>query len=298
MNFRNYVYLAIRRSDPGAQDIAGIIWHLGQELGIHSEADQDKFPTHEELSDSLQALIETGRIAEVSPHRYREATYGSVARNFSGVARGDYEKACSAYFQRLVSDRTRGWSFDAADWPGPDRARWGIRDDFVSPSPDGQHACVLYSCAEIRFGWTVGLLRLLKGPPERPTVILSPRNFTCSVDCGHCVQWLDGGRYCVLVPYLFNGAENRLELLAFTFLDVVEEKFTHYEPTDILYFIGSKIGEREGHWVIHGKPPPGRPRKVRIDPKRLEWQPWSCLKGTSESPPPESGGPPFIETPY
>jgi hypothetical protein len=85
MKFRNYVYLAIRRSEPEPQNVTGIFWQLGPELGVHSEEDQGKFPTLEELSTSLKDLIESGRIVEVSLHRYREATYGSVARNFSGV---------------------------------------------------------------------------------------------------------------------------------------------------------------------------------------------------------------------
>jgi hypothetical protein len=300
MKFLNYVYLAIRRSEPGPQDLAGILWQVGQELGLDSEADQKKFPTLAELSESLQALIEAGRIVELSAHRYREATYGSVARNFSGVSAGEYEKACAAYFQRIVQDHTHGWNLDLAEWPGPDRARWGMkRNDLVLPSPDGQHACVLYSCAEIRFGWTVGLLALLKGPPERPTVILRPPNFTCTVDCGQTVQWLDGGRYCVVVPYLFNSAENRLELLAFTFLDLADESFTHYEKKDILEFIGRPFVEQEGVWVIPAAASSQQSSELRIDPKQLEWQSWRCLTGTSESPPPDLlGGQLFIETPY
>jgi hypothetical protein len=298
MNFRNYVYMAIRRSEPDPQDVVGIIRHVGQELGVHSEADQDKLPTQVELSDSLQALIETGRIAEVSPHQYRETTYGSVARNFSGVSPDEYEKACTAYFLRPLQ-QMGGWKLDVAAWPGPDRARWRIGNDFFSPSPDGRHACMLYSCAEIRFGWTVGLLALQKGPPERPTVILRPPNFTCYVEGRNCVQWLDGGRYCVVVPYLFNGAENRVELLAFTFLDVVDEKYTHYKMTNILYFIGRRILEKEDHWVMHAETPRRRSDNVRIDPKTLEWHSWHLLTGTSESPPPDlSGGRQFVETPY
>ena len=144
-------------------------------------------------------------------------------------------------------------------------------------------------------GWTVGLLALLKGPPERTTVILRPRNFTCYV----WAQWLDRGRYCVVVPYLFNSAENRIELLAYTFLDVVDERFTHYEMTDILHFIGRPIVEQEGHWVMRTLTPHRRSNEVRIDPKRLKWQPWSRLTGTSDPPPPDLlGGRAFIETPY
>jgi hypothetical protein len=296
MNFRHYVYAAIRRSEPEPQDLGGIIWHVAQEIGVYSQADRDKLPTDVELSESLKQLIEAGKIVEVSPQRYREATYGSDARNFSGVSPHEFRKECAAYFEGLNWIRTKGWNIDVAGWPGPDRTRWRIGDDVVSPSPDGRHACVLYSCAEIRLGWTVGLLALRKGPPDRPTVILRPRNFTCYVDDGNCVQWLDGGRYCAVVPYLFNSANNRIELLTFTFLDVADETFTHHEMTDILYFVGRKIVEQEGHWVMHAETPRGQADEVRIDPKRLEWQPWRNLTGTSECPPPDSSE--FIEVPY
>ena len=94
----------------------------------------------------------------------------------------------------------------------------------------------------------------------------------------------------MVVPYLYNGTENRVELLAFTFLDVVEEKFTHFETTDILYFIGRPIVEKEGDWVIHAQTPGRRQSEVRIDPKRLQWHSWRGLTGTSESPPPDLSG--------
>ena len=71
------------------------------------------------------------------------------------------------------------WRLDTAHWPGPDRARWNITRDLVEPSPDGRFACVLYSCYEIRLNTDVGLLTLLVGPPESPTVLFQPREFTC-----------------------------------------------------------------------------------------------------------------------
>jgi hypothetical protein len=73
MTFRNYVSLAIRRSESEPQSVAGILWQFGPGLGVHSEEDQARFPALEELSTSLKDLIESGRIVEVSPHRYREA---------------------------------------------------------------------------------------------------------------------------------------------------------------------------------------------------------------------------------
>jgi hypothetical protein len=283
VNFRNYVFLAIRRSEPVPQNVTGIFCELGAELGVHSEADQGKFPTLEELSTSLKDLIESGRIVEMSPHRYREATYGSVARNFSGVSLDEYEKGRTAYFHRLIQELTRGWTFDPSEWPGPDRVRWGMgmRSDVVVPSPDGQFACVRYSCAQITYVWTVGLLALLKGPPERPTIILRPLSFSCSSDHGH-VQWLEGSRYCAVVPVLYNSAMNRIELLAITFLDLVDETYTHYEPKDILKLVGAPIISEGDHWIIRGINPKRPGEAARIDPRKLEWHSWHSLKGLPE----------------
>ena len=120
--------------------------------------------------------------------------------------------------------------------------------------------------AEVNVAWTVGLPAVLKGPPERPTVILRPTNFTCYVGPGHCVQWLDGGRYCVVVPYLFNRAANNVELLAFTFLDLVDKTFAHYQMTDILCYVGQEFFEEQDHWVIRPASDPhgGRQEKLGV----------------------------------
>jgi hypothetical protein len=281
MRFRNYVYLAIRRSKPVPQTVTGILWELGREVRVHSEADRRKFPTLEELSRSLMDLIESGRIVEVSPHRYREATYGSVARNFSGVSPDEYEKGRAAYFSRLIRQHTHGWKFDPSAWPGPDRVQWGmgLRCDVVVQSPDGRFACVLHSCAQINYVWTVGLLALVEGPPERPTAILRPQNFTCSNERDH-IRWLEGNRYCAVVPVLYNSTMNRIDLLAITFLDLVDEAYTHYERKNILKLVGSPIISADDHWIIRGIGLGSRyPGGLRIDPKKLKWHSWRSLKG-------------------
>ena len=301
MNFRSYVYLAIRRSEPKPQNVAGIFWQLGSELGIHSEEDQGKFPTLEDLSRRVsRILIELGRIVEVSPHFYREATYGSVARNFSGVSADEDEKGRSAYFHQLTQSLTYGWKFDPVEWPGPDRARWGMgrRNDVVVPSPDNRFACVLYSYAEINVVWTVGLLAVLKGPPEQPTVILQPPEFTCN-----CIQWLDGSRLCAVVPVLYDSANNRINLIAITFLDLINETFAHFQPENVYRLVGLPIVTEDQHWVIRtmsqGRRPAGG---LRIDPMTLKWHSWYSLDGRPEIPPAippdidRGGG--SIEVPY
>ena len=57
-----------------------------------------------------------------------------------------------------------------------------------------------------------------------------------------------------MVPVLYNSAMNRIELLAITFLDLVNETYTHYERKNILKLIGSPIISEEDHWVIRRDP--------------------------------------------
>lgn len=297
MKYDHYIYAAVEdRPESECQNLVEILWHIGQAKGVRSEADQEKLPNHAELLFNLQSLIAAGKIAEASRGRYYDAVARSCPRTFSGVSESEYEEACTAYYQRLREHGQRlrdmsMWIRDVADWPGPDRARWGIseRGDIVSPSPDGQFACILYSCAEVNIAWEVGLLALLKGPPQNPTVILRPANFTCYVGPGHLVQWLAGGRYCVVAPYLFNQAANNVELLALTFLDVPERTFAHYETPDILHFVGARIFEEQDHWVIRSRPDPhGERKETKLLPGRLTWDSWTNLRGTSPGPSPAS----------
>jgi hypothetical protein len=251
MRFDNYIYAAIEgRQKDHPQDLIGILASVAQARGVLSTADHDKLPTYAEFSFSLQALIENGMIAEASPHRFYDMVGGPPQRTFSGLLQNEYENAFATFYRRLRQglDPANGWRLDVQSWPGPNRQRWGINQDVVLPSPDGQFACVLYSCAEIRMGWIVGHLALLKGPREKPAVILSPPNFTC-VSGRHCIQWLDGSRFCVVMPFLFNQADNRFELLGYTFLDVVNETFAHIEITYTRY-LEQKIAVDGSIWII------------------------------------------------
>src|SRR5262249_39634128 len=142
---------------------------------ILSDADQSRFPTHAELSFALESLVHTQRIAEASPHRYFDCTGEAAARTFSGVSQTEYKRALASYFEKLHA--VHAWKLDVMRWPGPDRARWGINQDILSASPNGQHACVLYSCAEVQMSISVGLLALLQGQgtPGRTLGLHVPR---------------------------------------------------------------------------------------------------------------------------
>ncbi len=167
------------------------------------------------------------------------------------------------------------WKLDTQHWPGPDRIRWGIDRDLVEPSPDGRFACVLYSCCEIRLGCDVGLLTLLGGPPESPTDLLQPKGFTCfDFSPRPSAQWLGGSRCVVVTAYLYRPATNRIDLLAFTFLDTATRAFAHWETT--LELAGRQFVESGDQWVI-AENSCDRPL-LRLTPERLSWKPWSRMR--------------------
>ncbi len=169
-----------------------------------------------------------------------------------------------------------GWFLDTEHWPGPDRRRWNISRDVVEPSPDGRLACVLYSCCEIRLSCDAGLLTLLAGPPESPTVLLQPRGFTCfDFSPSPSAQWLGGSRF-VAVTYLYNSRRNRVDLMAFTFLDTTDHTFALLDVS--LEVAGRRLVEVGDEWVIPGRPGAGDSAAVRISPDELTWTRWDKLR--------------------
>jgi hypothetical protein len=167
------------------------------------------------------------------------------------------------------------WRLDTEHWPGPDRVGWNIDRDVVEPSPDGHLACVLYSCCEIRFGCEVGLLTLLSGPPASPTVLLQPPGFTCfDFSPRSSAQWLGGSRFVVVTAYLYRPVTNRIELLAWTFLDTAERVFAHYEIP--LNLAGRRFIEAGDEWIVRQSP--DGPPDVLMSASSLTWQPWSRFR--------------------
>jgi len=164
------------------------------------------------------------------------------------------------------------WRLDTERWPGPDRVRWSIRRDLVVPSPDGRFACVLYSCFEIRLGCEVGFLTLLDGPPQSPTVLFQPRDFTClDFSPSPSMQWLRGSRFVTAVAYLYDSRRNRVDRLALTVLDTMTRKWAlHDVPADAA---GRPLVEADDEWIIPARPGGGG-SDVRIAPRELPWEPW------------------------
>jgi hypothetical protein len=143
----------------------------------------------------------------------------------------------------------------------------------VEPSPDGRFACVVYSCFEIRLNWEVGLLTLLAGPPESPTVLCQPRDFTClDWSPSPSAQWLRGSRFVAVTAYLYDARRNRVERLALTFLDTADETVALFDVSPEA--VGRRLVEDGTEWVIPGGPGAGDSAEVRIAPDRLTWKRW------------------------
>ncbi len=178
-----------------------------------------------------------------------------------------------------MGDTSARWVLDTDHWPGPDRRRWNITRDLVEPSPDGRFACVLYSCFEIRLNCEVGLLTLLAGPPESPTVLLQPHGFTClDWSPSPSAQWLRGSRFVAVTAYLYDARRNRVTRLALTVLDTRDHAFGLVDVSPAI--AGRRLVEVGDDWVIPGRPGAGE-TEVRISPDTLTWTPWSRLRSTS-----------------
>ena len=173
-----------------------------------------------------------------------------------------------------------GWRLDVDRWPGPDRAKWGISHDIVMPSPDGRFACVLYSCHELRLQCEAGLLTILEGPPEAPTLLFQPPGFTClDFTMRAPAQWLGGSRFVCVVPYLYSSSYNRIDLVAFTFLDIANRTFAHHRE-GAWDHCGQPFQEIDNDWVIRIPTDRGTQDVVRISPQKLKWKPWKKLRYT------------------
>jgi len=166
------------------------------------------------------------------------------------------------------------WTIDANRWPGPDRQKWDLYDEVV-PSPDGKYAAVLYSCGEISLCVFVGLLTLLEGPHDNPTVVLQPRDFLCYSMPSQSVQWLNGSRYFVVTAYIRRRFRNWIDP-AFTFVDTEKRTFAHYKIT--LELVGRRFAEVDNAWVIPADNDNSRHvPALTISPDGLTWQPWVNL---------------------
>jgi hypothetical protein len=306
MDYRNLVYAAIEgRPEAYPQDLVGILSHIGPDRDVLSEADQDRFPNHAELSFSLEDLIRGSRIAEASPMRYydtvgqhrRELSWSALTSGqrrpakFSGISPEEYENACAAYYREV--QEKRAWKVDAATCPELNIGKGGIDGSWVFPSPDGQFACVIYSVDEINMGRDAGHIALCKGPPEKPAVIFrASADVMCLLDDHHwrCIQWLDGSRYCVMQMISYRPAHQDT-FYGLTFLDLVNEAFAQDHDIGSPFIVFEKHGSR----VIRHRPDDNSDESPEdqvtwefqertLVPAELAWHSWQDLAAIKEKP--------------
>jgi len=109
-----------------------------------------------------------------------------------------------------IRKEMKGWNVDLSKLPGPDRKKWSVGDILV-PSPDNSLAAMIYSYSEFSIGKMVGLLALLKAPPEKPQVIFRPPEMQCFVWFNeNSIQWLDHTTCVVTVCSLNKGFVGRM----------------------------------------------------------------------------------------
>ena len=90
MSFDRRILKAIKgHSETDPQDLVGILAYV--------DSQERLVLNHEELSGGLQRLIESGQIAEATPHKYFDTAGQSHSRVFSGLSLQDHEEACQAY---------------------------------------------------------------------------------------------------------------------------------------------------------------------------------------------------------
>ena len=83
MSFDRRILKAIKgHSETHPQDLVGILAYV--------DSQEKLVLTHEELSCGLQRLIESGQIAEATPHKYFDTAGQSHSRVFSGLSLQDH----------------------------------------------------------------------------------------------------------------------------------------------------------------------------------------------------------------
>ncbi len=88
MSFDRRIFKAIKgHSETNPQDLVSILAYV--------DSQERLVLTHAELSG--ERLIESGQIAEATPHKYFDTSGQSYSRVFSGLSLQDHEEACQAY---------------------------------------------------------------------------------------------------------------------------------------------------------------------------------------------------------
>lgn len=117
----------------------------------------------------------------------------------------------------------KGWDIDIEALPGPRRREWPPLSDELYPNPSGGLAALVYSIAEIRMMWYVGLLAVFKNRSD-PVCVLNPKDFLCFSGGGKTVTWLADG-LLALTKYSYQRSSNSLEV-PFCLIDLESQLFS------------------------------------------------------------------------
>jgi hypothetical protein len=184
-----------------------------------------------------------------------------------------------------VEQPSAKWKVDAAAWTPPAMRSYPYIRDEVYESPGNRYAAVVYSIVEVRMNFELGGFALLGESPCSPTVLLRPHEFACPPGS---VQWLGGDRYVAV----HTGIEERPRRLlrrartnrgiVHCFFDVEARTFSVHPWLNSSW---TRIEQTDGRWTLRET---GRPRAIPshdgevIDPKGMEWMPWSEIDRRSE----------------
>lgn len=268
MKYTDLILGAIQGHTPSEpQSLAGILADLGP----------SRRPNLAELEYGIRSLIRDGLIAEAAPHQYYEVFRRLPRPTFSEVSSEEYAKACQEACTALP-----GWNTEALSLPSA----------YLYPSPGRTAAAALCDVQEVRMSWYLGWLALLKGPPEKPELLLALPHFCCTCDSERCIQWLGNSRYCVVepaIPAIYNLGARAGTVWNYTIFDLVDRTFA---VSDLSWWkSGGRFFQDGGQWVFTSESAPGACKEAVIVPGELEWRPWHLLsdsddvqRGTSSAP--------------
>lgn len=117
-----------------------------------------------------------------------------------------------------------GWEIDVESLPRPMRGEspHSYFTEDIFPSPDGTLAVVLYSIAEIRMGWEVGMVALFMDR-DNPQLILNPEHFLCC-STKDSIIWLSSDLFAVKKFY-YDSTTNKCNI-PFALIDLANKKYS------------------------------------------------------------------------
>jgi hypothetical protein len=115
-----------------------------------------------------------------------------------------------------------GWEIDIDALPNPYRHKLQYPWHFVSVSPTGRRAALVYDIHEYKMGWSAGCLALVRDR-KHPKVTLTSRNFIVHMGL-KTVIWLTADLLAV-ISYVFDRKTGRIHV-PFSLFDLKRKEFS------------------------------------------------------------------------